>query len=135
VAGSPEEAAFLDERRARLEAPRLRGKMALLPELHSGDQFLAHARAIFALVEARCSGATVAAVGHANDLLHTLREWIATETWPASRALLEANRDLLLSEEVTPSCSPPADVDPQPLSTSASSGCAGNDRSPRSATR
>ena len=100
VAGTRAEAELLANHTPDLADPAIAGAVPILTDLSPGDAFLAHCLAVLDAVAAHGLEATLAALGAANDQAVTVREWIATPTWSASRDMLEARQEVLLSPGV-----------------------------------
>jgi hypothetical protein len=112
VAGGEGEAGFLDEHLGSLEDPPVRDALTTLAELHPGQPFLARALAILEQFAVSGAAKAIAAIHHENHVMHVLQSWVSTPTWPASRELLEADRDLLLSPEIEAILEADASTDP-----------------------
>ena len=100
VAGTRAEAELLAGHAPDLADPATAGAVPILADLHPGDAFLARCLAVLDAVAAHGLEATLAALAAANDQAVTVREWIATPTWSASRDMLEARQEVLLSPDV-----------------------------------
>ncbi|MGH8909961.1 MAG: tetratricopeptide repeat protein [Egibacteraceae bacterium] len=95
-----DEAALLAGHGPDLADPATAGAVRVLAQLYPEKALLARCIGILEAIAAYGPDATLAALEAANDRAVTLREWIATPTWSASRDLLEARRELLLGPDV-----------------------------------
>lgn len=100
VAGTRAEAKLLAEHTPDLTAPAIADAVPILAALYPGDPFLARCLAVLEAVTEHGLEATLAALQAANDREVTVREWIATLTWAASRDVLEAHQEILLGPDV-----------------------------------
>lgn len=100
VAGSREEAPFLTDHAAELATAELADTLAAMAALYLDNPILPRAQAVVAAIGAGNFDEVHAALAGANEAMAVVREWMATLSWPASRAYFEANRESLLSDSV-----------------------------------
>ncbi len=100
VAGTRAEATLLAEHAPDLADPGITSGVWILAELYPGDPSLARCLAVLEAIAEHGLEATLAFLGATNDRAVTVREWIATPTWSASLAMLEARHETLLSPDV-----------------------------------